>query len=104
LPTTSIPDVGIGDKISHFLAYFGLSILVNLTFQFQDKYQKLKNKHHLFTIITVAVYGLFDELHQLLIPGRFCAFDDWVANILGGVTGILFLILLKKFDAAYFSK
>jgi len=104
LPTTSIPDVGIGDKISHFLAYFGLAVLVNLTFQLQEKYNQLRRRSHLYTILIVALYGFFDELHQLLIPGRICAFDDWVANIVGGVVGILFIIFLEKFDSKYFSE
>jgi len=30
-----------------------------------------------------AVYGASDELHQLMVPGRYCALVDWVADVAG---------------------
>jgi VanZ family protein len=103
IPTTHIPDVGIGDKISHFLAYFGLAILVDLTLQFQLRFPKMNSSPHIYTLIFVTVYGLLDELHQLLVPGRMCALDDWIADIIGGIIGILLLVILKRIDLKYFN-
>ena len=40
-------------------------------------------------IIIASVYGIFDELHQLLIPGRSAEFLDWLADFFGAMTGVL---------------
>ena len=34
-----------------------------------------------------AAYGATDELHQLLVPGRTCAWDDWAADSAGSIAG-----------------
>lgn len=36
-------------------------------------------------IFLVATYGLADEMHQAMIPGRACEFIDWVADITGAI-------------------
>lgn len=35
-------------------------------------------------VLIVAVFGLTDELHQALIPGRSCEWSDWLADVAGG--------------------
>jgi VanZ family protein len=37
----------------------------------------------------VAVYGATDELHQMFVPGRFCAVSDWAADVAGGAAAQL---------------
>lgn len=97
LPSTTVPSVGVSDKIEHFLAYFGLSFLLNLTLLFQKKSRLLKNNALLFTLFFVILYGIADEVHQLLIPGRSCEWLDFLADSVGGILGVLFLQLLMKF-------
>ena len=42
-------------------------------------------------------YGILDEVHQLLIPGRSCELLDFLADILGSVIGVIVLKILIKF-------
>lgn len=82
-PTDALPSFGIGDKFEHLIAYFILTIFMQLTFHFQKKYQKLKSRHQFYAILISCLYGVFDELHQYLIPGRYCDTLDLLANFLG---------------------
>jgi VanZ family protein len=95
-PTEHIPSITLGDKMIHLFAYFGLGILVNLTLLFQNKYPLLKRNSYLFTIIIGSVYAVLDELHQLLIPGRFCEVTDMIADITGLVVAVICVYLIVK--------
>ena len=98
LPTESVPSVGVNDKVEHLLAYFGLSFLLYLALLFQKKSIILKNYAVLFTFLVVFAYGIMDEVHQLLVPGRSCELLDFLADMLGGVIGIIVLKILIKFN------
>ena len=95
-PSSSLPSFGVGDKVEHMTAFFILGVLLNLTLIFQSKYPKIKGKHSLYTILLGSGYGIFDELHQLFIPGRSCDFFDFVSDFSGLVLAIVFIILLLK--------
>ncbi|MFH1196848.1 MAG: VanZ family protein [bacterium] len=94
IPSESMPSIGISDKFEHFGAYFLLSSLFLLSAQLQNKYYFLSNKPIFYTIIIILVYGAFDELHQMLVPGRDCNIWDWTANLLGVIAGVYFTNLL----------
>jgi VanZ family protein len=95
-PTDALPSFGVSDKVEHLSAFFILGILLNLTLIFQNKYPKLKEKNTLYTILIGSIYGIFDELHQILIPGRFCEFLDFVSDFSGLVLAVVFIILIMK--------
>lgn len=97
LPAQSVPSVGVSDKIEHLLAYLVLSILLYLTLLFQKKSVLLKNYAMLFTSLIVFAYGVLDEVHQLMIPGRSCELLDFLADILGGIIGIIIIKILLRF-------
>lgn len=51
------------------------------------------------TIIVASLYGAFDELHQMFIPGRNAELLDWLADFLGVCFGVLFAkFILFKFS------
>jgi VanZ family protein len=97
-PTNAVPTFGVGDKVEHMSAFFILGVLLNLTLIFQNKYPKFKEKHSLYTIFIGSTYGIFDELHQILIPGRFCEFLDFASDFSGLVLAVVFIILLLKIN------
>ncbi len=105
IPSDSLPTVSLGDKIEHYLAFFVLGFFLYLNFLFKNKYKLLKNYPFIFSLLVASLYGAFDELHQLLIPGRSAEFLDWLADFLGAISGIsiaylivsLFANSLKKF-------
>lgn len=96
LPSQSVPSVGVNDKLEHSLAYFGLSFLLYLTLLFQKKSDFLKKYAAIFTILIIVIYAVLDEVHQLLIPGRSCEMLDFLADMLGGIVGIIILKILIR--------
>jgi VanZ family protein len=98
IPAQSVPSFGVGDKFNHFFAYFILAILLYLTLSFQEKSIFTQRNAALLTIAIILLYGVLDELHQMLIPGRSAEFLDWAADAIGAICGVLIVSsLLKKF-------
>jgi VanZ family protein len=98
IPSDGIPTTAVSDKVMHFTAYFGLGVLLNLTFIFQNKFSFLKYKSAAATIIIGSIYGGLDEFHQHFIPGRSMEFLDFVADFAGLVLAVVFVILLMKLN------
>jgi len=94
LPAQRLPSVGFTDKVNHFIAYFVLAVLVNLTLIYQRKSRFLFEKAPVATVVICLFYGAVDELHQMLVPGRFAETLDWVADALGAFAGVLFVYFL----------
>ncbi len=88
------PTINLGDKIDHFFAFFVLSILLSLSLHFQNKYPNLRKRIYFYTFVITISYGIFDELHQLFIPGRFFDLLDLLADFIGTITGIYLVKLL----------
>ena len=98
IPASSIPEIfGLTDKLKHISAYFGLAVLLGLTLHYQNKFLYMKKFFLLFTIIIIAVYGALDEIHQMLVPNRTCDIFDWIADLGGGLIGIILIYLFIKF-------
>ncbi len=76
------------DKVKHFGAYLLLSILLNFALHFQTKFPILSKFSAAFTLLIVSIYGLFDEIHQIFIPGRYFEWLDFLADLIGGIVGI----------------
>jgi VanZ family protein len=93
----------VSDKLKHFGAFFGLSVLLSLTLLYQSKVLLFKNYFLVASLIISSLYGLLDEIHQSFVPGRNSEFLDWVADSLGAAAGVFIVhYLLKKFK--YFPK
>jgi VanZ family protein len=86
IPGPEIPGVEFrsADKIAHFLEYLLLGVL--LIFGFRRR--KI--------LLWGAGLGVFDEFHQLFIPGRHCSLLDLAMNFLGlAVSPLVFTILSR---------
>ena len=91
LPSTSFPSSvvplwGKIDKIGHFVAYFGASLLFYLTFRTRFK------KIDIYAVLFASGYGALMELGQLFVPGRDCSLGDVAINF----SGALFFFLLYR--------
>ena len=84
----------LGDKIDHFAAYFVLSIFMYLTMIMQNKKILFKEYPFKYSFIIVFFYGVFDELHQIFIPGRSCDIFDLLADVLGSILALLIMHML----------
>ena len=94
LPVERLPSVGFTDKVNHFIAYFILTALVNLTLIYQRKSRLLFEKAPIATIVICLFYGALDEVHQLFVPGRSAETLDWVADASGTFIGVLIVYFL----------
>lgn len=93
-----MPDIKISDKLEHFGAYAGLTVLLSAALLVQQKSRYLKKSAFMLSILFASLYGLLDELHQTLIPGRNCSLEDWIADFTGAVTGTLIIYILFRYE------
>jgi len=84
------------DKFEHLAAYFILGILLKMSFTFQKRYLFIRKNSAVISFIIIIFYGMFDEIHQLLIPGRYCDFFDFLFDLIGGTIGIFLIHTLMK--------
>lgn len=97
LPAENLPDVSLGDKVEHLLAFCVLAVLLKLTLLLQNKSVKVKKRSSLFTIVIVGIYAALDEIHQIFIPSRTGDIVDWIADISGALIAVLLLGLILKY-------
>lgn len=96
LPSSSLPDIDISDKWEHFLAYAVLTILLTSALLVQEKSMYLKKSAFILAVLFAALYGLLDELHQMLIPGRNCSLLDWIADFTGALIGSIIVFYFYR--------
>ncbi len=95
LPADPKAQVISWDKLAHFLAYFGMSLLAYLTFRTRNG--------RILAISFVIAIGLVIEWVQGFVPGRVTSWNDALANGLGVLIGtaVFYLFqtqLLKLYD------
>jgi VanZ family protein len=96
LPAPDLPDVWGSDKLKHFLAYAVLAFLLNLTLLVQEKRPLSFKKAAFMTVGICLMYGMFDEIHQMFIPGRSAELLDLAADLTGALTGVLPVLFLGR--------
>lgn len=77
----SVPATGGGDKLYHFIGYFGLTLVFLW-------YSTSKSRQSAWLLIgTAAVHGGATECLQSFIPGRFADLADFGMNLCGIAVG-----------------
>ena len=79
-----------GDKVSHFLTYFVLGFLFNLSYK--------KNSFFKIMVVFLIFFSLIMELLHLVIPNRFYENFDLLMNFLGLVIGTYIININKLFS------
>ncbi|HTU23775.1 MAG TPA: VanZ family protein, partial [Pirellulales bacterium] len=82
-PAPPHPPFGYADKWMHFSAYFGLAALLSLALEMR---RPLSRGLFWGLVALLAFYGAFDEITQPIV-GRDCDFWDWVADVVGILSG-----------------
>jgi len=67
------------DKVVHLLAFGSIGVFVTLSFPAVPVAA---------IPLIVAAAGAADEFHQVFLPGRQAGFDDWLADLLGGMLAL----------------
>jgi VanZ family protein len=97
---SSLPDIsalpgGISDKVGHFVGYALLGGLM-LRAMAGARVSGATPRVALWAFLLSALYGLTDEGHQLLVPGRSAAFDDLVADACGAAVAVAFCWIVTR--------
>jgi len=91
LPMPPKTHVSMNDKLQHAGAYAGLAfLLLGVLRAFWSR----RFKPYLLAVIIGALYGVLDELTQLLVPNRSAELLDWVADLTGLVLGATAFVLV----------
>ena len=88
LPAKSSLNLGEKDKLSHFLAYFVLTIPVFLL--------KKISWRSSWIVLILIIYGLLLEFLQGFVPGRVSSLLDGFANTSGVLLGVCAAIIQQK--------
>jgi VanZ family protein len=84
-------------KLAHFLIYLGLGFLMVLSIV-AVRYHFVKS--YVYAWAASSVYGVLDELHQNLIPGRGATFADIKLDafsaLAGVVLGVIFVEVVRR--------
>lgn len=103
MPTIEqMPSFWNADKLVHLICFGGLAFWLAY-----GLYAPAWRASHgralwlwLVPVVTVAVYGGLDEIHQSFTPGRNCSWLDWMADVLGAMLGsYVHLILATRLGA-----
>ena len=73
------------DKVAHAVS-FGI---VALLFYFATG-------RALLSVLLASLYGVTDEFHQSLVPGRDADLFDWIADTVGAAVSVSALLLLNR--------
>jgi VanZ family protein len=86
LPPEAMEVIGGKDRLAHFAGYAVLTFVVLAGWELTIG--RLKPKHYFAVWLAGILYGAFDETTQTYV-GRICDLNDWVADLLGIVAGLL---------------
>ncbi|MCX8128913.1 MAG: VanZ family protein [Clostridia bacterium] len=75
-------------KVLHFSSFLVLAFLIFIALSFFKLKIKLKM---LLTLLLCVILAIFDELHQLYIPGRSSQFTDVLIDTAGAVLGTVII-------------
>ena len=87
LPGSTLPEMpGFrADWVAHFCLYFGLGFLIARAARLSGW-----SAARLAAVwVAIAVFGVLDEFHEELIPGRGAEVMDWVMDATGSWTGLV---------------
>lgn len=76
-------------KSAHIFLFFGIGALSALAFQ---RIHMLFWKQILCTMFVSLLFAVFDEFHQIFVPGRACLWTDIGIDFLGSLAGILLVL------------
>jgi|YelNatPaOPRAMG01_1025707.scaffolds.fasta_scaffold05117_7 VanZ family protein len=82
------------DKGAHWIEFLVLGFLLAIGFFHNFPGATFLNIY--LTFMTGIFIGLTDELHQKFVPGRQCDWKDWIADIIGILTGLIIYLVFEK--------
>jgi VanZ family protein len=81
------------DKVLHAGAYYIMGVLA---WRFFNDYFSKQSTVIIISLCFCSLYGISDEWHQTLVPGRDADIWDWLADTLGATIAVTTIWLTKK--------
>ena len=80
-PGDKLPEIGfdLDDKFIHAIEFGLFGIFLYHAFRFLSSF----SRPYLASLCIGIGYAVFDEIHQLFVPGRSCEIGDFIADSLG---------------------
>jgi VanZ family protein len=99
IPAEKFPSLSIFyyDKLIHFALFFVFCFFTHRAVMFQDRIPFLARNHIIVAMLFTVLYGILDEAHQALIPGRSPEVLDLIADSSGAVVCTLVIWLWLKY-------
>jgi len=85
---------GVSDKAAH-AAGFGLLALLFVRAGCRGRWGSAGVRVLLMAWGLAAGYGIVDEWHQSMVPGRTTSVADWVADVLGAAAVVLAVVVTR---------
>jgi VanZ family protein len=100
---SAIPNLGplpanTSDKVAHFAAYCVLGILVVRALA-RARWVGYTHRAGLKAWVWTTLYGMSDEVHQMLVPGRTASVGDILADAAGAAMGVALAVAVARVRA-----
>jgi len=92
LPASALP-AKLPDIIPHFCEYAILAFFFIQTFN-----NPTNTKTMAIGLAWLILLSFLDELHQMLVPSRFCSAKDLMFDTLGSLSGLTAYFLLRRWS------
>ncbi len=94
----TLPDLRFvpSDKAVHLVIYLILCALMYRALVFQNKFRGLAKWSLVWCVLLTILYGASDEFHQSFVPNRDASVFDLMADGLGALLFLLFMLLKKR--------
>lgn len=86
------------DTFSHFFVFGVLTLLLIVGFIKQYQFGTIRQKAVVYALGAGIIYGIFIEIIQAMVPGRYFDLVDILANSLGCLTGYLGFYIIYKLE------
>lgn len=91
------PIVGrVWDKLLHAAAFGIFALLIDRSLRHQSRWPSLRSRSIPVAILLATLYGVTDELHQMLVPGRYVSVLDVVADAVGAALALLPALVRRR--------
>jgi VanZ family protein len=78
----------VSDKVLHAVEYGIFALLCYRAFRWGAG-PVVARQAAVLAIVTASVFGLTDEVHQFFVPFRDSSWQDWAADTIGAVIGVM---------------
>lgn len=98
IPNVTLPDLKFvpSDKAVHLFIYLILCALLYRALVFQSRFPTLARWSLTWCVVLTIMYGISDEFHQSFVPNRDASVLDLMADALGALVFVLFIILKNR--------